>query len=133
MSSDFEPVFIRLRSILQKHAARFSITADAADRYCLEAPAGPATLRAWGGKLKRRLIPVAWVEIGKGYVSYHLMPVDGNARLRDGMSDRLKARMQGKTCFNFKADDEDIFKELERVTAQGLAAFKEAGFIAEYS
>ena len=131
MPPDFESVFVSLRSILQKQAAAFSVTEDGADRYCLEATAGPATLRAWHGKVKRRQIPVAWVEIGKSYVSFHLMAVYGNSKLRDGMSSRLKARMQGKTCFNFKTNDEDLFKELEHVTAQGLAAFKEAGFITE--
>lgn len=131
MSPEFESIFVRLRAILQKHAGRFSVTENSLDRYCLEASAGPTTLRAWGGKLKRRLIPVAWVEIGKSYVSYHLMGVYGNTKLRDGMSIELKARMQGKTCFNFKTYDEVLFKELEQLTALGLVAFRKAGFISE--
>jgi len=132
MSSEFESIFVRLRAILQKHAGRFSVTNDTPERYSLEGSVGPATLQAWGGKVKKRLIPVAWVEIGKSYVSYHLMGLYGNARLHAGMSKELKARMQGKTCFNFKTDDEVLFKELEQLTTRGLAAFREAGFISEH-
>ena len=131
MKSAFGSIFARLRQILQKHSRTLSVKTDAPDCYCLHASAGPATLQAWGGKLTTTTIPVAWVQIGKAYVSYHLMGVYENARLRDGMSKELKARMQGKTCFNFKSHDEAIFKELEELTAQAIAGFRKAGFIAD--
>jgi hypothetical protein len=107
----------------------FAVTDDTANRYCLEGNPGPATLRAWGGKIKKETIPVAWVQVGKAYVSYHVMGVYGNAKLRDGMSKELRARMQGKTCFNFKSNDEALFQELEYLTVQGLDAFRRSGFI----
>jgi hypothetical protein len=59
------------------------------------------------------------------------MGIYGNTRLLDDMSQELKARMQGKTCFNFKYHDEALFKELEQLTVQTFATFKKAGFIAE--
>ena len=74
-------------------------------------------------------MPVAWVQMGKAYVSFHLMPVYVNAKLREGMSKQLKARMQGKSCFNFKSNDEALFRELERLTVQGIAGFRKAGYI----
>ena len=82
--------------------------------------------------MKRPMIPVAWVQVGKAYVSYHLMGVYGNVKLRDGMSKKLQARRQGKTCFNFKAYDEALFKELERLTVEAIAGFRKAGYIAEH-
>lgn len=129
MTSELESVFARLRSILQKHGGALSVADDRPARYCLEASAGPATIKAWGGKVKRPTIPVAWVEIGTAYVSYHLMALNGHAKLLDGMPTDLKARMQGKTCFNFTSVDEALFRELEHVTAQGIAAFRNAGYI----
>jgi hypothetical protein len=129
MSTEFESIFVRLRSILQKHAGTLSVTADAPDNYCLEGRTGPATLAAWGGKMKKANIPVAWVQIGKAYVSFHLLGLYGNSTLRDGMSKKLRARMQGKTCFNFTRNDEALFEELEHLTAVGLAAFKKAGYV----
>src|ERR1044071_2682240 len=105
MNPEFESIFVRLRGIIEKHSAKLTVKADAPGHYALEASVGPATLRAWGGKMKSRTIPVAWVQVGKAYVSYHLMGIYGNTRLRDSMSKELKARMQGKTCFNFKVVD----------------------------
>jgi hypothetical protein len=124
-----EPIFARLRTILQKHAGQFIVATDTPHRYSLEGSVGPATLRAWGGTLKRRTIPVAWAEIGKSYVSFHLMAVAEGPRLRDALSTGLRARMQGKACFNFNTADESLFKELERVTARSLVAFRDAGFV----
>jgi hypothetical protein len=131
MNSEFESVFVRLRGILEKHSAALLVKADAPDHYALAGSAGPAALQAWGGKLKRPMIPVAWVQVGKAYVSYHLMGVYGNTKLCDGMSKELKARMQGKTCFNFKGIDENLFKELDPLTAHAIAAFRKAGYISE--
>jgi hypothetical protein len=131
MSTELEPVFVRLRSILQKHSDTLCVKESAPGRYCLEGPTGPATLAAWGGKIKKAMIPVAWVEIGKSNVSYHLMGVYGNANLHDRMSTELKARMQGRTCFNFKCNDEALFKELEDLTVGALLALKKAGYITE--
>lgn len=131
MSPDFQPVFTRLRAILQQHAGRFTVTPDAPDRYGLEAPVGQATIEAWRGKMKSSSIPVAWVQVGKAYVSYHLMGVYGNPKLLAGCSQKLKARMQGKSCFNFTAVDEPLFEELERLTAESLTGMSKAGYISE--
>jgi hypothetical protein len=120
-----------LRGILEKHSTALTVKAHAPGHYSLEAGAGPAAVHAWGGKVKKPVIPVAWVQVGKAYVSYHLMGLYGNTRLLDGMSKGLKRRMQGKTCLNFKAVDEQLFKELDQLTAQAIAAFRKAGYISE--
>ena len=62
--------------------------------------AWPATLKGWGGKAKRPTIPVAWTEIGKAYVSFHLMGLEA---VSASISPGLKTHLQGKTCFNFSA------------------------------
>ena len=127
--TEFDSIFAKLRAILRKHAGTLRVKEDTAGCYCLEGPAGPATLRAWGGKMKRPTIPVAWVQIGKAYVSYHLMALYGSAPLSEGLSAELKARRQGKTCFNFKKEDETLFNELDQLTGKGIAGFRKAGFI----
>jgi hypothetical protein len=127
-ASDFGAVFQRLRDVLAKHATDLAVSDDTSTKFCLEAAIGPATLQAWGGKTKRARIPVAWVEVGRAYVSYHLMGI-ANPAVQSDMSNELKARMQGKTCFNFTSLDEDALKEIDRVTSSSIAAFKKAGFI----
>jgi hypothetical protein len=123
-------VFQRLRGILQKHQSGFTVSSDTAMRFGLEAPVGPATIKAWGGKAKAPTMPVAWVEVKKSYVSYHLMGIYVNPRLQAKLSDALRSRMQGKSCFNFKAEDEALFRELSKVTAESFVALSEGGFIA---
>lgn len=119
---DSPPVFVRLRAILQKHSAGLSVTADGPTRYCMEGGSHPT---------HRTPMPTAWVEIGKACCGFHLMPVCGCPRLRDGMSKELKKRMQGKSCFNFKPIDERLFEELDRLTSDGLAAFRATGYLSQ--
>jgi len=131
MSAAFQPVFARLRKLLQAYEADFTITHDSPERYGLEAPIGPATIRAWGGKVRTPKIPVAWVEMRKTYVSYHLMGINGHAKLIAGLSGPLRARMQGKTCFNFTTLDDALVRELQTVTAESLLGLKKAGFVSD--
>ena len=130
MSAELQSIFRDLKAILRRTAPGLPVSRDSAGRYALEASPGPATLRAWGGQRRRPRIAVAWVEIQEGYVGYHLMSL-GHAKARTTLSTQLEARRQGKSCFHFGARDEALFRELEQVTARSLAAFREAGFIAD--
>jgi len=129
MTTGFDIVFARLKEILQKYSGPFTVKPDTNTKYGLYAQIGPATLKIWGGKMKKPAMPVAWIETGKAYVSYHLMGVYGNTALLKGLSKELKARMQGKTCFNFKKVDEKIFMELDSLTSRSIEDFRKSGFI----
>lgn len=131
MKSSLQTVFKHLRSLLQTHEADYTVGRDTTAHYGLDAPVGPATIKAWGGKAKFPKIPVAWVELKKNYVSYHLMGINGNARLEAKLSGPLRARMQGKTCFNFKEVDDALFQELNTITAESLQALRKGGYIAD--
>ena len=74
--------------------ARFGLS-QTPGHYSLHGPVGPATLRAGAGKMRTDTIPVAWVQIGKAYVAYHLMGVYGNPKLLQGCTPDLRGRMQG--------------------------------------
>jgi hypothetical protein len=124
----FEPVFQRLRGVLQSHQANYTVSSDSSTRFGLEAHVGPATLKAWGGKAKSPSIPVAWVEVKKSYVSYHLMGLYMNPKLEAKLSEPLRKHMQGKSCFNFKEVDEALFQELDSITADSLTDLKKAAF-----
>lgn len=128
-STALSGVFSSLRDVLARHAGSLTVSDDTSTKYCLEAAIGPATVKSWGGRIRRPAIPVAWVELGKSYVSYHLMGISIPA-VQAGMSNELKARMQGKTCFNFTANEPALFVELDALTAASIAAFKRAGFTA---
>jgi hypothetical protein len=36
--------------------------------------------------------------------------------------------MQGKACFNFRADEPTLFQELTRLTERGFRVFRKAGY-----
>ena len=127
--SEFENVFNRLKAILQKHCGTYTIKPDTNISYGLQGKPGPATLKAWGGKMKKPVMPVAWIEIGKSYVSYHILALYMNTSLQNSMSKELKTRMQGKTCFNFKTVNEELFKELDQLTVRSIDSFKKMGFV----
>lgn len=129
MPPQLQSVFVRLREVLEKHADRFRIGRTTEAHFSLDAPPGPATLRAWGGKSRNRMIPVAWVQLGKSYVSYHLMGIGGNPKLLEGCSAGLRARMQGKACFNFTKVDEKLVEELSDLTTRSLEGMRKAEYI----
>jgi hypothetical protein len=113
-SSEFEAIFARLKELFQPYADRLTVTIDTADRYHLYAPYHPKYKKAifFGG-----------VEVRKNYVSYHLIPIYAFPKLLADVSPELKRRNQGKSCFNFTAIDEPLFKDLERLTRRGFELF----------
>jgi hypothetical protein len=120
MPADFNLVFAKLRDVLAKHSARLTVAEDSPTRYCLEGGVHPK---------HKKPMPIAWVEIGKSYVGYHLMPVYGNPKLLDNYSKELRGGMQGKSCFNFKTVDEELFAELDDLTGESFTAFRKDGYL----
>ena len=128
MATEFDIVFEKLKEMLQKYSSSFTVKPDTDNKYGLYAQVGPATLKI-RGKMDSPIMPIAWVEIGKAYVSYHLMGIYMNPKLQAEIPKDLKTRMQGKTCFNFKRVDEKVFNELDELTAKSIEALKKGGFI----
>ena len=118
--TDFTAVFADLKKILQVHAPPLVIAADEPGNYYLN------TARIQ--KNKRPLFFGA-VQIKKNYVSFHLFPIYVHPELLTNISPELKARMQGKACFNFKSSDPALFAELAQLTQAGFAAFEAKGWI----
>ena len=116
MNEEFKEIFSCLREILKAHSPGLKVSADEPGYYCVDVP--------FSARFKKSF-PIAWVKVGKSYVSYHFMPVYMFPKLRDGMSARLKARMQGKSCFHFKVADEALFQELKHLTRNGFVLAKE--------
>ena len=104
---DTTEVFTALAGILRKHAKGLVAKVDTAEHLYLDVPASDP-------KKKPEFFGAA--QIKKSYVSYHLMPVYTDPTLLDGLSPELRARMQGKSCFNFKTVEPKLFKELDALT-----------------
>ena len=70
------------------------------------------------------------VNLGKRYVSYHLMCVYKAPDQPAAMSPQLHKRMQGKSCFNFTKVDEALFDELSAITVAGRDLYAAKGWLA---
>lgn len=106
---EFRRVFDRLRSILSTHAPDLVVTHDTPENYYLD------TQREHNG----RPLFFGAAQIKKNYVSYHLFPVYVHPELLDDISPELRKRMQGKSCFNFKREEPELFDELAELTRRG--------------
>jgi len=117
---DLNPVFAELRAILEPYAATLEAKVDTPSQLYLDT---------------RHVMPnkqplfFGSVQIKKSYVSFHLMPVYVEPRLLDGVSEALRKRMQGKSCFNFTRVDARLFEELAQVTRAGFAKYEDQGFV----
>jgi len=115
-NAEFAQVYAELRALMIESAAGMIVAQDGEDGLVMHAPIPhplKPNLPMWFGA----------VQIGKAYVSYHLMPLYMNAAMQARVTPALKKRMQGKTCFNFKAVDEAVFAELEVLTRAAADAF----------
>lgn len=113
--SEFPIVFEQLRKILQPFASQLIVTADTSSLYSLDGP--------YSEKWKKQLF-FGSAQIKKNYVSFYLMPVYMYPDLLKDISPELKKHMQGKSCFNFKKVEPELFEELAELTRKGVEQFR---------
>jgi len=113
---DLPLVFEELKNILKPHAQELTLKADTSDTYYLDGP--------YSEKWQKQLF-FSSAQIKKSYVSFYLMPVYMYPELLKAISPELKKHMQGKSCFNFKKVEVDLFKELAELTRKSAEKFKE--------
>lgn len=117
---DLAATFQALKAILQPLESALVKVHDEADNYYLDT----AHIQKNGKPLY-----FGSVRTGRNYVSYHLMPVYVWPELLEGVSDRLRRRMQGKSCFNFTTPDPDLLSELTALTHKGFDWYGDAGYV----
>ncbi len=118
--SDLAPVFTALAGIMRRHARGLDFKQDTASDLYVD---------THHVQKNRKPLWFGGVQIRKKYVSYHLMPVYVEPALLKGISMGLKARMQGKSCFNFASADPELFRELANLAAAGIAYYRKQDFV----
>ncbi len=115
-----DAVFAQLKAVMQPYAAKLDPKKDDAVELYVDTR-----------HIQKNKKPLFFgaVQTKKSYVSFHLMPVYFRPDLLDGISPALKARMQGKSCFNFTVIDKPLFKELATLTKSGYQSYEEQGFV----
>ena len=113
-------VFPLLRTILLPYAEGMVVVCDEEAMYCLD------THHVM--KNGKRMF-FGSVRVSKSYTSFHLMPVYVNPSLLEGISEPLRKRMQGKSCFNFRKPDAALFAELTALTRAGYDDYAASGYL----
>jgi hypothetical protein len=118
--ADLDTVFSELRAIMAPYAAKLDAKKD-----------DDSELYVDTRHIQKNKKPLFFgaVQVKKAYVSFHLMPVYVRPELLEQISPELKARMQGKSCFNFASSDKQLFKELAGITKAAYASYKEQDFV----
>ena len=117
---DLQTVFERLKAILQEYTPPLVVHINQQGNYSLDAPK-PSK--------KRAELFFGAVTTKKEYVGYYLMPVYCYPELLEDLPLSLWKRKQGKSCFNFKKIDEELFAQLSELTRQSFEKYKEEGMI----
>lgn len=113
--NEFPLVFEHLRKILQPFETKLKVKKNTADTYYLDGH--------YSEKWDKELF-FGSVQIKKNYVSFYLMPVYMYPDLLKDISPELKKHMQGKSCFNFKKIEPEIFNELNSLTKDSFKCFQ---------
>ena len=118
--TDLVPVYAALHKILVQYAAKLDTKRDDGIELWVDTR-----------HLQKNKKPLFFgaVQLRKSSVSFHLMPIYLKPDLLDSVSPELRARMQGKSCFNFKDSEPKLFKELAALTKSAYASYKEQGFV----
>lgn len=112
--SPFETVYRTLRATMISAAPKAVIASDLPGDLVLHTTeVDPKTGKpVWFGA----------VTIKTSYVAYHLFPLYATPELGGNLSANLTRRRQGKSCFNFKKEEPDLFAELADLTRAAAAA-----------
>ena len=116
----FVTVLDQLRAILKPYERHLAVKS---------APGGDYYLETRHLMKNKQPLFFGSVKAQKNYVSFYLMPVYVFPDLLDSASPELKKRMQGKSCFNFKATDPALFAELASLTEKGFARYQQEGLL----
>lgn len=113
---DSYKIFNELKSYLSVFESELSVLHNKSDNYYVNTISKDS---------KKKPQFFAAVQIKKSYVAYHLMPIYYHPELLEKVSENLRNKMQGKSCFNFKVFDTELLKELNILTMISFNKYKE--------
>jgi hypothetical protein len=118
--TNLTPVFAELRKIMAPYAKSLDTKQDTETELYVDTH-----------HIQKNKKPLFFgaVQLKKAYVSYHLMPVYMRPELLASVSEELKQKMQGKSCFNFSSVEHARLRQLAKLTEAGFQSYKEQGFI----
>jgi hypothetical protein len=113
-------IFTALRAVLRIYQDNFVVKADKPNHCSLETRSP---------SLNGRRLFFAAAKMKKNYVSYYLPALYMFPELANRISPELRTRLQGQSCFNFTAVDQNCLAELEKLTHAGFLILKDQALL----
>jgi hypothetical protein len=114
-----DEVFAALKELWQPYAQRANVTRDDPTSYILEGE--------FSDRWKRSMF-LGGVRLGRAYISYYLMPIYTHPDLLENVSAELRKRLDGKSCFNFKRVEPELFEQLAELTRSCMDVYQKEGY-----
>lgn len=111
---DKNEIFDKIKTILLQFEDHLIVVHDETDNYYLNTPIT---------ETNKKVEFFGAVQIKKSYVVFHLMPIYYYPELLDSISQELKTRLHGKSCFNFKNIDNNLLEELNTLTKNAFGKY----------
>jgi len=122
--TDIKPkIFKKVKSILQGFESSTLVGRGNDTKYEMT---GTKNVFMFGREIKGMYF--AGAMITKGFVSLHYMPIYCNPKLIAEIPPNLKKLLKGKSCFNIKKDDDEIYKSIKALVKNGKAFYKKQGW-----
>mgnify|MGYP001595055907 CR=1 FL=1 len=119
-------IFNKLKTALKKQCPLMVVSKDTADTYEImgnkPVPCGS----------KKTVVPGMYFSstvARKDMVSFYLFPVYYNYKEFRGIAPTAMKYLKGKTCFNFKKEDQVIEHELDALLDKGAQIWKKLGYM----
>lgn len=119
-------IFNKLKSALKKQCPPMVCSKDTSDTYEVignkSVPYGS----------KKTMLPgmyFASAVARKDMVSFYLFPLYYKKKEFEGIAPTIMKCLKGKTCFNFKKEEQVVTQELERLLKRGARIWKDQGFM----
>lgn len=108
-----QDVFEHLAALLRPYAKRLSVKVDDETQLYLEESVSTGKPQMF-----------AAVQLKTSYISLHIFPVYCHPELLNDVSAALRARMQGKSCFNFKTIEQAPKAEVAKLLKAAFDSLK---------
>jgi len=119
MTEALQEIQDKLRAILSKYCPPLTAKVDTPGRYELYSIKDVVI----DGR-KRSEVYFAGAIIQKSFVGFYFMPMYSSPGFIEGLSPELKRCIKGKACLNIKKAEENLFKEIEKMTRDGFKIYR---------
>lgn len=117
-------IFREIKKILTQYESKLEVRGDTDEAYHLY---GKKEVQI--GKRLYKGMYFASVVINKGFVGFHFFPIYTHSTEFKDLDKPLMECMKGKSCFNIKKNEPDIYKGIKKALKKGYSLYKKINYV----